>query len=80
MIGTEEDKMFFRRKGWLREEFDEKLIQQLKGLKENWDRQSALLENSFDPYLEMELQTKLARAKYLFLLREAKKRNLSVLK
>ena len=72
--------MFFRRKGWLRGEFDEKLIKQLSDLKENWDRQSALQEKSFDPYFEMELQTKLARSKYLFLLREAKKRNLSILK
>ena len=72
--------MFFRRKGWLRGEFDEKLIKQLSDLKEDWDRQSALQEKSFDPYLEMELQTKLARSKYLFLLREAKKRNLSILK
>ena len=72
--------MFFRRKGWLREEFDGKLIKQFSDLKENWDCQSDLQEKSFDPYLEMELQTKLARAKYLFLLREAKKRNLSILK
>jgi len=72
--------MFFRRKGWLQKEFDEKLIEQLIDLKEKWDRQSALKEKSFDPFFEVELQTKLARAKYLFLLSEAKKRNVSVLK
>ena len=72
--------MFFRRKGWLREEFDEKLIKQFSDLKENWDRQSDLQEKSFDPYLEMDVQTKLAKAKYLFLLREEKKRNLSILR
>jgi hypothetical protein len=72
--------MFFRRKSWLRGEFDERLIKQISDLKEDWDRQSALKEKSFDPYFEMELQTKLARSKYLFLLREAKKRNLSILK
>jgi hypothetical protein len=72
--------MFFRRKGKLREDYDEKLIQQLNNSKENWDRQSSLQEKSFDPYFEVDLQTKLARAKYLFLLREAKKRNLSILK
>lgn len=72
--------MFFRRKGRLREEYDDKLIQQLNNSKENWDRQSSLQEKSFDPYFEVDLQTKLARAKYLFLLREAKKRNLSILK
>jgi Protein of unknown function (DUF2508) len=72
--------MFFRRKSWLRGEFDERLIKQISDLKEDWDRQSSLKEKSFDPYFEMELQTKLARSKYLFLLREAKKRNLSILK
>jgi hypothetical protein len=72
--------MLFRRKGKLREDYDEKLIQQLNNSKENWDRQSSLQEKSFDPYFEVDLQTKLARAKYLFLLREAKKRSLSILK
>ena len=72
--------MFFRRKGRLREEYDDKLIQQLNNSKENWNRQSSLQKKSIDPYFEVDLQTKLARAKYLFLLREAKKRDLSILK
>ncbi|WP_338450444.1 YaaL family protein [Niallia oryzisoli] len=72
--------MFFRRKGWLRAEFDEQLLQQLKRLKKDWDHQSTLTKKSFDPFREMELQTKIARAKYLLLLREAKKRNISLLK
>lgn len=72
--------MFFRRKGWLRAEFDEQLMQQLKRLKRDWDLQSTLTKKSFDPFGEMELQTKIARAKYLLLLREAKKRNISLLK
>ena len=71
--------MFFRRKGWLRGEFDEKLIKQLSDLKET-GIVKVPTDKSFDPYLEMELQTKLAIFKYLFLLREAKKRNLSILK
>ena len=72
--------MFFRRKGWLRAEFDEKLIEQINELKKSWDHQNSLYKKSFDPFGEMELQTKLARAKYLYLLREAKRRNLSILK
>ncbi|WP_394239589.1 YaaL family protein [Niallia oryzisoli] len=72
--------MFFRRKGWLRAEFDEKLLVQLNRLKREWDHQSTLTKKSFDPFGEMELQTRLARTKYLLLLREAKKRNISLLK
>ncbi|MCQ6277496.1 YaaL family protein [Bacillus sp. V3B] len=72
--------MFFRRKGWLRAEFDEKLIEQINEAKKRWDHQNILYKKSFDPFGEMELQTKLARAKYLYLLREAKRRSLSVLK
>ena len=72
--------MFFRRKGWLREEFDEKLIKQLSDLKEDWDRKVLYRKKVLILILKMELQTKLARSKYLFLLSEAKKRNLSILK
>jgi hypothetical protein len=72
--------MFFRRKGWLRAEYDEKLIEQISELKKGWDQQNSLYKKSFDSFGEMELQTKLARAKYLYLLREAKRRSLSVLK
>ena len=38
--------MFFRRKGWLRQEFDEKLINQIQHLKRDWDHNNHLLENS----------------------------------
>ncbi|WP_071393093.1 YaaL family protein [Bacillus tuaregi] len=72
--------MFFRRKGRLRADYDEQLVEQLKRLKKDWDHQSTLTKKSFDPFGEMELQTKIARAKYLILLREAKKRRISLLK
>jgi len=72
--------MFFRRKGWLRAEFDEQLVTQLDQLKKDWDRQNTLYEKSIDPFGEMELQTEIAKAKYFFLLREAKIRHISALK
>jgi len=72
--------MFFRRKGWLRSEFDEKLIDQLKRRKKEWDRQNDLNEQSYDPFGEMDVLANLAKAKYIFLLKEAKKRHLSILK
>lgn len=70
--------MFFRRKGWLRKEFDEKLLGQLNEYKEQWQKQKQLLDKSFDPSEEAICQTKIAEAKYIFLLREAKQRNVSL--
>lgn len=70
--------MFFRRKGWLRKEFDEKLLNQLNEFKEQWQKQKQLLDKSFDPSEEAICQTKIAEAKYIFLLREAKQRSVSL--
>lgn len=36
--------MFFRKKGWLRKEYDEKLLDQLKELKDEWKNQKSLIE------------------------------------
>lgn len=41
--------MFFRRKGWLRNEYDQKLIEQLELLKKDWLYQKSMLEKSVDP-------------------------------
>jgi hypothetical protein len=68
--------MFFRRKSWLRDEFDEKLIKGLNEYKMNWQQQKQLLEKSFDPSEEVICETKIAEAKYFFLLKEAKNRNI----
>lgn len=70
--------MFFRRKGWLRKEFDEKLLKQLNELRADWNNQKSLVEKSFDPSPEAISQAKLAEAKYFFLFKEAKKRNVKV--
>ncbi|EIJ80124.1 hypothetical protein PB1_07182 [Bacillus methanolicus PB1] len=74
--------MFFwrRRKGWLRKEFDEKLIWQLEELKKQWENQKSLVEKSFDPSEDVICHTKLAEAKYFFLFKEAKQRKISVRK
>ncbi|MEH7335690.1 YaaL family protein [Neobacillus drentensis] len=72
--------MFFRRKGWLRKEYDEKLLIQLNKYKEHWQQEKMLLEKSFDPSDEVICQTKIAEAKYIFLLREAKERNVKLMR
>ncbi|MGD6845771.1 YaaL family protein [Bacillus infantis] len=70
--------MFFRKKGRLRNEFDEQLLGQLNSLKDEWYNQKRLLEKSFDPSAEVLAQTKLAEAKYFYLFKEAKARKISV--
>lgn len=72
--------MFFRRKGWLRKEYDEKLLFQLNKFKEHWQQEKMLLEKSFDPSDEVICQTKIAEAKYIFLLKEAKHRNVTFMR
>jgi hypothetical protein len=68
--------MFFQRKSWLRNEFDEKLINGLNKYKLDWQQQKQMLEKSFDPSEEVICESKLAEAKYFFLLKEAKYRNI----
>ncbi|MEW9053997.1 MAG: YaaL family protein [Neobacillus sp.] len=70
--------MFFRRRGWLRKEFDEKLLTQLNEYKDQWQKQKQLLDRSFDPSEEAICQTKIAEVKYFFLLKEAKHRNVRI--
>ncbi|GLB62036.1 YaaL family protein [Cytobacillus sp. NCCP-133] len=70
--------MFFKRKWWLRKEFDEKLLEQLNRLKADWNNQKSLVEKSFDPSPEAVSQAKLAEAKYFFLFKEAKQRKVRV--
>lgn len=70
--------MFFQRKGRLRKEYDEKLIMKLNEYKQDWHNQKLLLEKSFDPSEEVICQTKIAEIKYIFMLKEAKQRNISL--
>lgn len=70
--------MLFRRKGWLRKEYDELLLVQIDELKRNWLNQKLLLEKCVEPTNEMILETKMAEVKYFSLFKEAKKRNVSV--
>lgn len=70
--------MFFRRKGRLRKEFDEKLLNQLHIARENRQKQNTLVERSFEPTKELICEAKIAELKYFYLIREAKSRKLSL--
>lgn len=70
--------MFFRKKKWLRKEFDHKLLTQLNSMKANWNNQKQLVERSFDPSEEFITEAKIAEAKYFFLFKEAKHRKITI--
>ncbi|MEH7109810.1 MULTISPECIES: YaaL family protein [Bacillaceae] len=72
--------MFFRRNGKLRKEYNEKLIAKLNKFKQDWQQEKSLLEKSLDPSEEVICQTKIAEAKYILLLKEAKERNVTLWK
>ncbi|KOP78008.1 YaaL family protein [Cytobacillus solani] len=72
--------MLFRKKGWLRKEFDDQLLEKVNDLKNSWNSQRQLLEKSFDPSAEAISQAKIAEAKYFFLFKEVRKRKITIRK
>lgn len=72
--------MFFRRKGYLRKEFDEKFLEELQQLKNEWIQQKEIVEKSFEPSEEIISHVHLAEAKYFYAIKEAKRRQIKVLK
>ncbi|MBM7663499.1 hypothetical protein JOC85_004375 [Bacillus mesophilus] len=72
--------MFFQRKGKLRKSFNEQLIESLEKNKNEWMRQKEIVNRCVEPSAEVLYHLKLAEAKYLFLIREAKKRKVTLLR
>lgn len=72
--------MLFRKKGWLRKEFDDQLLEKVNELKNSWNSQRQLLEKSFDPSAEAITQAKIAEVKYFFLFKEVRKRKITLRK
>jgi hypothetical protein len=70
--------LLFRRKGWLRSQYDQQLIQNLLDLKEEWNRQKQLVDKSVEPSTQVLYELKIAEMKYFFLLKEAKIRNIKM--
>ncbi|WP_100332712.1 YaaL family protein [Bacillus xiapuensis] len=70
--------MFFRKRNKLKAECDERLIQLLEHTRQEWFQHRELLRLSFDHNEELAAQTKIREAKYFFLFREVKKRNISI--
>ncbi|KMY48135.1 YaaL family protein [Peribacillus loiseleuriae] len=72
--------MFFRRKGELRNENNQKLVQQLEEIKRSWLNQKSLLEKSLDPSEYAIIQAKISEIKYFYLFKEAKRRKVTASK
>ncbi|MBM7650504.1 hypothetical protein JOC78_003496 [Bacillus ectoiniformans] len=70
--------MFFRKKDKLKKEYDGKLIQLLEQSRQDWVRNKELVRLSFEYNENLEAQTKISEAKYFFLFREVKKRNVRI--
>jgi hypothetical protein len=65
--------MFNRRaKGRIRREKEEKLLKLLMECKNHWLKQKRIVEGSIEPSEEVLHQLRLAEAKYMFLLKEAR--------
>ena len=70
--------MFFRSKGKLKKEFDEKLVHLLKETKEDL-QQAKVIEELLDDYdLELIAQRKLAESIHLYLFKEARIRRVLI--
>ncbi|HHY71945.1 MAG TPA: YaaL family protein [Bacillus bacterium] len=69
--------MFFRRKGKLRKDINQKLWVDLNELKAEWMRNKDLFEKSIDTNVQLLNDLKISEAKYFYLVREAKIRRLT---
>jgi len=70
--------MFWRRKGWLKREFDQQIVTVLGNMRDEWLKRKSLVEKSVEPSQEVLVDLKIAEAKYFFLIREAKYRRITI--
>lgn len=63
-----------------KKQVDEELLEAINTLQTEWQRIEAIIEESIEPMDRSLYKEKLAKAKYLFLLREARERNVTAIK
>jgi len=68
-----------RRKRW-KKEIDRALLEAIFMSEAEWKQLRFIMDNSVEPILENKQRLLLSEAKYMFLLREAKHRKISVLR
>ncbi|MED4941800.1 YaaL family protein [Heyndrickxia coagulans] len=66
----------FSKKQKLRKAYDALLLDLVTNVKNEWVQQNALQNLSFEFNEELYFRTKMAEAKYVFLFREVKRRNI----
>jgi hypothetical protein len=64
--------MFGRKKGLLRKEITQALLESLTRCKNDWMNKKEIIESSIDPSEEVIYQLKLSESRYLFLLKEVR--------
>lgn len=61
-------------------EIDEQLLDAIIAMKQEWEQIQLIVEKSIEPTEEVIYKKRLAQAKYLFLLRQARYRKLSAIR
>ncbi|MBA2174688.1 YaaL family protein [Halobacillus locisalis] len=69
----------FGKKKRIQKEIDQQLLVNIKKLKKEWEQLNRIIEQSIDPSDEGLQDLALVKAKYFYLLREARNRELSAL-
>lgn len=68
-----------RRKA-IKRKIDEQLLEAIISMKQEWQQIGLIIEKSIEPTEEIMFNESLAKAKYLFLLREARYRELTAIR
>ena len=68
--------VFGRKKGLLRKEYNEELLDLIYRMKDEWEYKKKIEESVFDKDGLLFSQTKLAEAKYFYLFKEARTRKI----
>lgn len=69
----------FRRKKKVRKEMDQQLLAEIRKMKKEWELLQSIMEQSIEPSDEGLQDLALVKAKYFYLLREARVRGINAL-
>ena len=70
--------MFFSRKGKLKKEYDERLVQSIKTVKDDLNNAKVMEDLMDEVNLDVSVQTKMAESLYFYLLKEARIRKVII--
>ncbi|TFD96293.1 MULTISPECIES: YaaL family protein [Jeotgalibacillus] len=70
--------MLFRKKGKLKQEFDDKLVDLMHDTRDEWQQQKGLAEMSLEKSPQLIAAEKMAEARYFYLFKEARHRKIVI--